>query len=720
MAAQEPRGRDAAHQEENPMSVPKIAINGFGRIGRIVTRIAKARRHFDVVAINDITDPETLAYAFRYDSVHGPYPGTVELAGDRMIIDGDPFLVLSQADPSKLPWGELGVDYVIESTGRFRRVSELGAHLQAGAKRVIVTVPTKDELPSTVVLGVNDEVVTRDARIISNASCTTNCAAPLASVLHESFGIKRGLLTTVHAYTSDQRLVDAPHKDFRRSRHAAINIVPTSTGAARAIGRIIPALEGKLDGLAMRVPVPDGSVVDLTVELSRDADRDAVNAAMRAAAEGRLRGILQYCEDPIVSTDIVGNSHSSIFDSELTQVIDGNFVIRQGRGLVRQRVGIQLPGGGPDRHRGPARRDVGGVRPVTRCVAISTGGGDAPGLNAVIRAAALSAHRRGWELLGIRRGYAGLLNTEETVLLTRERVRGTGHQGGTVLGTTNRGDPFAYCERGETTPRDRSDEVVRNFRRLGLDALLCVGGDGSMKIAEKLHEKGIPVVGIPKTIDNDLSGTSVTFGFDTAVQVASDALDSLHPTAEAHERVFVVEVMGRYAGWIALHAGIAGGADAILIPEIPVDLGAVARKIQERERLGRHFSIVVAAEGAKLGGETFTKEAAQPGKVERLGGVAEVVAARLAELTGKETRSLVLGHLQRGGRPTPRDRLIATRFGAAAIRQVEKGEFGVMVALDPPEVRTVPLAEATRMKLVPLNGDTVQTARDLGICLGDE
>ena len=308
------------------MSVPKIAINGFGRIGRIVTRIAKMRRHFDVVAINDLTDPEHLAYLFKYDSVHGIYPGSVRIDGKRMIIDDDPFQVLSEKDPTKLPWRELGVDYVIESTGKFLKLAELEHHLEAGAKRVIVTVPTNDYLESTVVLGVNDDVVTKDTRIISNASCTTNCAAPVAMVLHRAFGIKRGLLTTIHAFTSDQRLVDTPHKDFRRSRHATMNIVPTSTGAARAVGRVIPELQGKLDGLAMRVPVPDGSVVDLTVELETPVTVHAVNEAMREAAEGRLQGILQYQEDPIVSSDVVGNTHSSIFDPALTQVIDETFV----------------------------------------------------------------------------------------------------------------------------------------------------------------------------------------------------------------------------------------------------------------------------------------------------------------------------------------------------------------------------------------------------------
>ena len=286
------------------MAVPKIAINGFGRIGRIVTRIAKMRRHFDVVAINDLTDPEHLAYVFKYDSVHGVYPGDVRLDGHTMVIDNDPFQVLSERDPAKLPWGELGVDYVIDSTGKFLRLHELQHHLDAGARRVIVTVPTRDDLDSTVVLGVNDNVVTHDTRIMSNASCTTNCAAPVAFVLHQAFGIKRGLLTTVHAFTADQRLVDTPHKDFRRSRHASLNIIPTSTGAARAVGQVIPALQGKLDGLALRVPVPDGSVVDLTVELATPVTVETVNTAMRQAAAGALRGILQYQEEPIVKSPL--------------------------------------------------------------------------------------------------------------------------------------------------------------------------------------------------------------------------------------------------------------------------------------------------------------------------------------------------------------------------------------------------------------------------------
>jgi glyceraldehyde 3-phosphate dehydrogenase len=302
---------------------PRIAINGFGRIGRTVTRIAKLRGHYNVVAVNDLASPEDLAYAFKFDSIHGRYPGVVEQHGDRMEIDGDPFRVLCEKDPAKLPWRELGVDYVVESSGAFRRLVDLTKHLEAGARRVLLTVPAKDPLPATLVMGVNDHVVTEQASIISNASCTTNCAAPVVKVLHESFGIVRGLLTTVHAYTSDQRLIDAPHKDLRRSRNAATNIVPTSTGAARAIGQVLPELEGRLDGMAMRVPVADGSLVDLTVELAQDASVESINDAMRAAAQGPLAGILSYCTDPIVSGDVIGDPHSSIVDAQLTQVLQG-------------------------------------------------------------------------------------------------------------------------------------------------------------------------------------------------------------------------------------------------------------------------------------------------------------------------------------------------------------------------------------------------------------
>lgn len=308
------------------MPRPKIAINGFGRIGRTVMRIAKLRKHYDVVAINDLSSPEDLAYAFKYDSIHGIYPGEVTVQPGGMTIDDDPFEVLCEADPAKLPWAELGVDYVVESTGRFRKLDQLQWHLDAGAKRVLVTVPTRDALPATLVTGVNDHVVTAESQIISNASCTTNCAAPLAKILHEAFGIKRGLLTTIHAYTSDQRLIDAPHKDLRRSRNAATNIVPTSTGAARAIGIVLPELEGRLDGMAMRVPVPDGSLVDFTLELEQDVTVESVNEAIAIAAAGPFKGIVEYQTDPIVSTDIIGNSHSSIFDSLLTQVQGGSLV----------------------------------------------------------------------------------------------------------------------------------------------------------------------------------------------------------------------------------------------------------------------------------------------------------------------------------------------------------------------------------------------------------
>jgi 6-phosphofructokinase 1 len=268
---------------------------------------------------------------------------------------------------------------------------------------------------------------------------------------------------------------------------------------------------------------------------------------------------------------------------------------------------------------------------------------------------------------------------------------------------------------------DRSDEVVANFKRLGIDALIAIGGDGSMRLAQRFFEKGIPVVGVPKTIDNDLHGTVITFGFDTAVTVATEALDRLHSTAEAHERVFVVEVMGRYAGWIALNSGVASTADVILIPEIPYDIEVVAQKIMEREAEGRRFSIVVAAEGAHpKGGAMVTKAPQEAGREAQLGGIAEQVAHQLQTLTGKESRAVVLGHLQRGGTPTTFDRLTSLRFGAAAVRMVADGHFGVMVALDPPDVRAVPLVEVTgRTRTVPTDGDTVATARDLGICFGD-
>jgi phosphofructokinase-like protein len=359
-----------------------------------------------------------------------------------------------------------------------------------------------------------------------------------------------------------------------------------------------------------------------------------------------------------------------------------------------------------------------------RRVAVNTGGGDAPGLNAVIRSIVLSSLRRGWEVLGIRKGYEGLLDTSKIIQLDRDSVRGITHLGGTILGTTNRGSPFEYPAKqanGEIALVDRSDEVVENFNRLQIDGLIAIGGDGSMRIANGLVAKGLPIIGVPKTIDNDLSGTVVTFGFDTAVTVATEAIDRLHSTAEAHERVMVVEVMGRYAGWIALNAGVSSTADAVLIPEIPFDLGPVCDKIMEREARGRRFSIVVVAEGAKpVGGEMVATEQ-EPGREVLLGGIAEQVAHEIQNRTGKETRVVVLGHLQRGGSPTTFDRLLALRFGAAAVRMVADRKFGVMVALDPPTVLAVPLEVATeRMKCVPLDSDTVLTARDLGISFGDE
>jgi len=360
-----------------------------------------------------------------------------------------------------------------------------------------------------------------------------------------------------------------------------------------------------------------------------------------------------------------------------------------------------------------------------RRIAVNTGGGDAPGLNAVLRAIVLASARRCWEVLGIQKGYAGLLDTSKIITLDHNRVRGITHLGGTILGTSNKGDPFEMPMKlpdGTETTIDRSDELVDNFRRLGLDAMIAIGGDGSMRIAQRLAEKGMPIVGVPKTIDNDLAGTVVTFGFDTAVTVATEAVDRLHSTAEAHERVFTVEVMGRYAGWIALHSAIAGGADVALIPEIPFDIDIVCRKIMSREARGRRFSIVVVAEGARpVGGEMVTQGPKELGREIQLGGIAEQVAHQITERTDKETRTVVLGHLQRGGTPTARDRVLALRFGAAAVRVLAAGESNVMVALDPPKVETVPLSAATsRMKTVPLDSDTLCTAREIGICLGDD
>jgi ATP-dependent phosphofructokinase / diphosphate-dependent phosphofructokinase len=358
-------------------------------------------------------------------------------------------------------------------------------------------------------------------------------------------------------------------------------------------------------------------------------------------------------------------------------------------------------------------------------IAINTGGGDAPGLNAVIYAVTLAASRRGWEVYGIPSGYAGLLDTTRIVPLTPARVAGIVPLGGTILGTTNRGDPFQFPVKdaaGRVQVQDVSDRVAQNFKRFGLDALVAVGGDGSLEIAHRLSQKGVPAIGVPKTIDNDLSSTLATFGFDTAVTTATDAIDKLHSTAEAHERVFVVEVMGRYAGWIALHSGTAGQADVILIPEIPFDLDRVAERILSNERNGKRYALVVAAEGAKVaGGEMVTRPSTSIGRTEvQLGGIAEWVAAEIGRRTEKETRSLVLGHLQRGGRPTSHDRLLALRFGAAAVRFLAEGLQNVMVALRPPEMVPVPLAEVVRRtKTVPLDSDTIATCRDVGVSFGD-
>lgn len=356
-------------------------------------------------------------------------------------------------------------------------------------------------------------------------------------------------------------------------------------------------------------------------------------------------------------------------------------------------------------------------------IAVNTGGGDAPGLNAVVRGVVLSALRRGWEVVGIRKGYQGLIDTTQLMPLSRDSVRGITHLGGTILGTTNKGNPFQWVVRqsdGVERTEDISAVVVENFRRLKFDALIAIGGDGSLAIAHRFYQLGLPVIGVPKTIDNDLSSTLSTFGFDTAVTVATEALDRLHSTAEAHERVMVVEVMGRTSGWIALHAGVSGSADVILLPEIPYRMESLCEKIRQRESLGRHFSIVVVAEGARpLDGEMVSKHPSEVGREIRLGGVGEVVAAEIQRHTGKETRCVVLGHLQRGGCPTTLDRLLALRFGAAAVRVAAAGQFGVMVALDPPCIVTVPLADAIRRKQVPADCDTITTARDLGICLGD-
>jgi 6-phosphofructokinase 1 len=357
-------------------------------------------------------------------------------------------------------------------------------------------------------------------------------------------------------------------------------------------------------------------------------------------------------------------------------------------------------------------------------IAISTGGGDAPGLNAVIRAAVLSAIDRDWDVLGIKRGFAGLMGEDEVIPLTRDSVRGIAHLGGTILRTTNRGNPFHYPRLqpdGTIVSEDRSDELIENAAQLGIDAIISIGGDGSLSIAQQLCDKGMKIVGVPKTIDNDVSGTITTFGFDTAVNTAMEAIDKLHTTAESHDRVIVMEVMGREAGFIALHSGVAGTADVILIPEIPYDIERVCDKIVARDRAGRHFSIVVVAEGAfPKGGTTSTLGESLPGEARRIGGLCEPIGREIQARTGKETRSLVLGHLQRGGMPTGYDRLLATRFGGAAVRAVAEGKWAHMVALQSPHIVAIPIKEALREpKRVDPAHDLVLTARATGVSFGD-
>jgi glyceraldehyde 3-phosphate dehydrogenase len=301
----------------------KIGINGFGRIGRLVFRRAIEVGGFDFVSINDLTDAPTLAHLLKYDSVHGKFKGTVGVDGNDLIVNGDRLKITAERDPANLYWE--GVDVVIESTGIFTKREQCAKHLANGAKKVVLTVPAKDDIDATIVLGVNDKSLTGNEKIISNASCTTNCLAPMVKVLHDSFGLEKGFMTTVHSYTNDQRLLDLPHKDLRRARAAATNIIPTTTGAARTVGKVIPELKGKLDGFSLRVPTPDGSITDFVAIVKKETTIEEVNAAMRSAAEGPMKGIIEYCDEPIVSCDIIGNSHSTIFDALSTMVM-GNLV----------------------------------------------------------------------------------------------------------------------------------------------------------------------------------------------------------------------------------------------------------------------------------------------------------------------------------------------------------------------------------------------------------
>jgi len=356
-----------------------------------------------------------------------------------------------------------------------------------------------------------------------------------------------------------------------------------------------------------------------------------------------------------------------------------------------------------------------------RKIGILTGGGDAPGLNAVIRAVVKSACNAGIECVGLEDSFDGLLEPGRSRILTPRDVRGIMRLGGTILGTVNTGNPFSRQIETSAGPREYSQRVIEMFHEMGFDALVAIGGDGTLAIAHQFCNRGIPIVGVPKTIDNDIVGTTNCFGFDTAVAFATDAIDRLHTTAEAHRRIMVVEVMGRYAGWIALYAGVAGGADAILIPEIPFDLESVARRLIERDNWGAHFSIVVVAEGAfPTGGVVALVEDAHEGHVERLGGIGAKVCAGLSTLTGKETRSVVLGHLQRGGAPTSFDRVLATRFGSKAVEAIRTGNFGTMVAFDPPDIITRRLEDVVgKIKTVPMDNDLLLAAKALGVTFGD-
>jgi phosphofructokinase-like protein len=360
------------------------------------------------------------------------------------------------------------------------------------------------------------------------------------------------------------------------------------------------------------------------------------------------------------------------------------------------------------------------MAPIKR-IGVLTGGGDAPGLNAVIRAVVKSAFNAGIECIGLEDSFDGLLEPGRSRQLTPRDVRGIMRLGGTILGTINRGNPFHKRVETSEGSRTYADRVVEMFHKMGLDALVVIGGDGTLAIAQQFAQRGIPIVGVPKTIDNDIVGTTSCFGFDSAVAFATEAIDRLHTTAEAHRRIIVVEVMGRYAGWIALYAGVSGGADAILIPEIPFNLSAVGDRLRERDQWGAHFSIVVVAEGAyPAGGKLALLEEAHDGHVERLGGIGSQIADALAVLTGKETRSVVLGHLQRGGAPTSFDRMLATRFGAKAVDLVRRGEFGVMVASAPPDIVGRPLEEIVgKTKTIPMNSDLLLTAKALGVTFGD-